>query len=69
MGDLASRLRADGIRGVGQTSWGPTLFALLPDSPAAESLVARLAATPLCENCTLHLARPKNVPAQVLIEA
>jgi predicted sugar kinase len=33
---LVDVIRSLGIRGVGQSSWGPTLFALLPDPAAAE---------------------------------
>jgi beta-ribofuranosylaminobenzene 5'-phosphate synthase len=32
-------LRQRGVLGVGQSSWGPTLFAFTPDSAAAEELV------------------------------
>jgi beta-ribofuranosylaminobenzene 5'-phosphate synthase len=39
---LIERLRASGIRGVGQTSWGPTLFALTSSMAEAECLVGRL---------------------------
>ena len=35
MSDLADRLRSNGCRGVGQTSWGPTLFALCRDENEA----------------------------------
>lgn len=35
-------LRHQGIRGVGQTSWGPTVFALAPDAEAAEHLATVL---------------------------
>ncbi|MCL4203680.1 MAG: hypothetical protein KJ000_14340 [Pirellulaceae bacterium] len=42
---LVESIRALGIRGVGQSSWGPTLFALLPDAAAAEVLQRRLTET------------------------
>ncbi len=35
-------LRSLGVEGVGQSSWGPTLFALQPDQGAAERLAAKL---------------------------
>lgn len=51
--ELVDRLRGWGIRGVGQSSWGPTLYALVPDELAAERLVTRLRA---CDDgTTLHL--------------
>lgn len=37
--DLIEDVRAWGVRGVGQSSWGPTVFAVVPDSDAALSLV------------------------------
>ncbi|HUY35081.1 MAG TPA: hypothetical protein VMV69_20195 [Pirellulales bacterium] len=39
---LVERLRASGVRGVGQTSWGPTLFALTNSMTEAERLVGAL---------------------------
>jgi predicted sugar kinase len=40
--DLVGTLRGWGVRGVGQSSWGPTVFAVLPDAAAAEVLEARI---------------------------
>lgn len=39
---LVKEIRSLGVRGVGQSSWGPTLFCLLPDQAAAESFAERL---------------------------
>ena len=39
--ELIAELRQIGIRGVGQSSWGPTVFAIVPDSDTALSLVLR----------------------------
>jgi beta-RFAP synthase len=39
LAEWVAALRRRGIKGVGQSSWGPTLFALLPDRAAAEELV------------------------------
>ncbi len=38
--DWVDAIRRRGVSGVGQSSWGPTLFALLPNEPAAEDFVA-----------------------------
>ena len=46
---LVERLRAQGVEGVGQSSWGPTLFAVLPEQSAAEALVRWLGAEPQYE--------------------
>ncbi len=42
---LVDTIRALDVRGVGQSSWGPTLFALLPDNEAAERFQRRLRET------------------------
>jgi predicted sugar kinase len=39
--DLIADVRACGVRGVGQSSWGPTVFAVVGDSDTALSLVLR----------------------------
>jgi predicted sugar kinase len=39
--ELIADVRACGVRGVGQSSWGPTVFAIVPDSDTALSLVLR----------------------------
>jgi beta-ribofuranosylaminobenzene 5'-phosphate synthase len=39
--ELIANLRQLGIRGVGQSSWGPTVFAIVGDSDSALSLVRR----------------------------
>jgi beta-RFAP synthase len=41
VGRVAERLRADGARGVGQSSWGPTAFAFAADQGEAEFLASR----------------------------
>jgi beta-RFAP synthase len=38
---LVEDLRASGVRGVGQSSWGPTVFAVVADNDTAVSLVER----------------------------
>jgi beta-RFAP synthase len=40
---LAERIRGLGVEGVGQSSWGPTLFAALPSEAEADRLAAELA--------------------------
>jgi beta-ribofuranosylaminobenzene 5'-phosphate synthase len=37
-----ARLRELGVRGVGQSSWGPTVFAIVPEERAATELTTRL---------------------------
>ncbi|HUG92417.1 MAG TPA: hypothetical protein VML55_16380, partial [Planctomycetaceae bacterium] len=68
MAQLAGRLRAEGVRGVGQTSWGPTLFALVASQTAAENLIKRLHDDGSCAGCAIRVSRPKNDPARVVAE-
>lgn len=63
MAQLVSHLRKTGIEGVGQTSWGPTLFILLENQTAAEQLRRDLAAHPRFADCRFHVAGPFNQPA------
>lgn len=37
--EVVNRLKANGAKGVGQSSWGPTVFALAPDPQEADRLV------------------------------
>ncbi len=60
---LVDQLRELGIQGVGQSSWGPTVFALAKDEDQAEELVDR--AQNLCE-CKVQIAAPNNRGAGVL---
>jgi beta-RFAP synthase len=39
---LAREIRELGVAGVGQSSWGPTLFCVVPDAHAAQQLVTEL---------------------------
>ena len=64
MGRLAEELRRDGIRGVGQSSWGPSLFALLPNQPQADQLAQRLRQQGY-EDCRILVASPLNSRARV----
>lgn len=65
MRELAVRLRSEGIAGVGQTSWGPTLLALMPDAASAQSLRSRFWSDPLCTGCDIQIVRPLNRGARV----
>lgn len=64
---LVEWIRAQGIRGVGQTSWGPTVFAVTPDEPSAGDLVRLLLAHPLGRSLELAVAPPNNRGAQIHI--
>lgn len=68
MEDLCGHLRRLGVRGVGQTSWGPTLFVLCRHDAAAQSLVADLAGESRWKDCVFRIAAPLNGGAKVLTE-
>ncbi len=42
LAELVSFVRQQGVRGVGQSSWGPAVFAVTADAEQAEDLVQRL---------------------------
>jgi predicted sugar kinase len=66
---LVETIRGLGVRGVGQTSWGPTLFALLADQAAAAAFVERLRARLPDEQLELSIAAPDNRGARIEVEA
>lgn len=55
---LVARIRAAGIAGVGQSSWGPTLFSLHPTPTAAAQFVDYFREWPQAEGCEVNVARP-----------
>ena len=57
---IAEVLAARDIRGVGQSSWGPTLFILCPSSEFARSLLGELARGPEGADCEFQIAAPLN---------
>jgi len=61
---LVDLLQQLGVRGVGQSSWGPTLFALAPNDQAAQEIVSQIqeaAKQPL--DCSI--SAPRNRGAEV----
>lgn len=61
---LAAELRKLGSEGVGQSSWGPTLFALARNDDAAHELVEKLPQRLILE-LELTIARPLNAAATI----
>jgi beta-RFAP synthase len=57
---IVTRLRELGVVGVGQSSWGPTVFAVLPSQEAAESVLAQLPAAGMPLAALAVIARPRN---------
>jgi len=67
---LVDLVRGLDVAGVGQSSWGPTLFALLPGQQQAEEFVARLTAelqAPAEDlDVRLSITRPNNRGAEIV---
>jgi len=64
LANLVAAIRSAGVEGVGQSSWGPTLFALLGDAAAAREFVARFEDL-WPEPVELTIAAPNNCGATV----
>jgi beta-ribofuranosylaminobenzene 5'-phosphate synthase len=65
--DLITWLREQEIAGVGQSSWGPTVFALLPNEGAAERLKQSLLQDQRFQEYEITVARPANSGAIVKV--
>lgn len=61
---IVAEVRAWGVAGVGQSSWGPTVFALVGDEAAAARL-ARQAAERWGEAVEITIAAPNNTGASI----
>jgi beta-RFAP synthase len=66
---LVQQARELGASGVGQSSWGPTLFALLPDQSSAERFAVALSQSPDGSSLTIIIAAPDNDGARVVESA
>ncbi len=62
---LVRWIRGRGIRGAGQSSWGPTLFALLENEAAAEEFAQWVRHRPDGEELETTVAAPNNRGVQV----
>ncbi|HEX2473919.1 MAG TPA: hypothetical protein VHK01_04205 [Lacipirellulaceae bacterium] len=62
---LVQRIRAHGIRGVGQSSWGPTVFAICPSQAEAEALVEWLRESVEPTTHEISIANPNNAGAVI----
>jgi len=63
--ELVEEVRSLGVTGVGQSSWGPMLFAILPDQTAAEGFVARFAERIPADNIELSITRASKQGATI----
>ncbi len=58
--ERVQRLRSLGVAAVGQTSWGPTVFAIVPEAEKGHWLRERLADNSLFAGCQLLVTRARN---------
>jgi beta-ribofuranosylaminobenzene 5'-phosphate synthase len=62
---IIEQLRAAGADGLAQTSWGPTLCALIDSEDRAESIATALGKHDVFRNVAIHIAAPLNRGARV----
>jgi beta-RFAP synthase len=65
---LVALVRRMGIEGVGQSSWGPTVFALCRDEAAASDFAAQLARSAEAAGLEITIAPPDNRGARIEVE-
>lgn len=65
--NIVAWLRDQGITGVGQSSWGPTVFALCQTPHAADELMTLLKCQFPFDQNTLHCSEPANQGAGITI--
>ena len=57
---LVEAIREHGVSGVGQSSWGPTVFAITPNDAVAESLATWLRNDSQFADAEVSIAAPNN---------
>jgi predicted sugar kinase len=57
---LVMAIRDYGVAGVGQSSWGPTVFAIVPTENDAECLVEWLHNQSIARDSEISIAKPNN---------
>jgi beta-RFAP synthase len=63
--EFVEAIRAHGVPGVGQSSWGPTVFAIAPNDDEARSLAQWVTERYPADKYDIMIARPNNTGAQV----
>ena len=63
--NLVDAIRARGVTGVGQSSWGPTVFAFTHDQNEAEALAHTLATEEGIDSGSITIAEPNNCGASI----
>lgn len=65
--DRIDWLRKQGVMGVGQSSWGPGVFAWTRDDDEARQLANLIAAEPLFKACRTVISRARNGGAEISV--
>jgi beta-RFAP synthase len=65
---LIAAIRGLGVAGAGQTSWGPTVFAVTRDDAEAHALRYQLLCGKAASGCEITIARPNNAGARFAAE-
>lgn len=65
LSELVEATRSMGVTGVGQSSWGPTLFAILPDEIKAEEFAGRMTERVAADEIDVHIAAVENQGASI----
>ena len=63
--EVARHLRQEGVEGVGQSSWGPALYALLPNQQEAETVAGKLRTRFGLSTAEVQVTQPRNRGAAV----
>ena len=63
-----AELRRLGVIGVAQSSWGPTVFAVLPNQQSAEEIRQRIEHGSLADYVTCQIVSPLNDPARLELQ-
>lgn len=62
---LVDAVRGNGFPGAGQSSWGPTVFAVTENEAAAQTLVEQLQATSTHQHCHFTITQANNTGASI----
>jgi len=66
---LVERVRASGGLGVGQSSWGPAIYVIVPSDRTAQIIVDLLRGTGDLDDADIWISGPDNQGARIAVEA
>jgi beta-RFAP synthase len=67
LSEIVATARRLGVTGVGQSSWGPTIYCFMPDEPTAQDFVSRMQGELPTIDANYLVSRPANRGAQVIL--